>query len=111
MVLALVALLCLFAAAPVRQAWGQSKDLVVNGRKVKTAPQPTYPELARKMNISGIVKVEIVIAPNGSVKSAKAIGGHPLLMDAAVDAARRFKFEPGTEETTGVLPFEFKSTN
>ena len=80
----------------------------IGGRKVKTRGAPIYPELARKMNIAGTVKVEIVIAPNGAVKSAKAIGGHPLLIDAAVDAAKKYKFEPGSEETTTQLAFEFK---
>lgn len=82
----------------------------IGGRKVKTRGAPIYPELARKMNIAGTVKVEIVIAPNGTVKSAKAVGGHPLLIDAAVDAAKKYKFEPGTEETTTQLAFEFKAT-
>jgi TonB family protein len=83
---------------------------MVGGRKVKSKGAPIYPELARKMNIAGTVKVEIVIAPNGSVKSAKAIGGHPLLIDAALDAAKKYKFEPGGEETTTQIAFDFKPT-
>lgn len=77
-------------------------------RKVKSKINPTYPDLARKMAISGVVKVEVVVAPNGSVKSTKVLGGHPLLVDAAVDAVRKWKFEAASEETTGVVEFKFQ---
>jgi TonB family protein len=79
----------------------------IGGRKVKSKPQLVYPELAKNMHIAGSVKVEIVIAPNGTVKSAKALGGHPLLIESAVDAAKKFKFEPGPEETTADVKFDF----
>ncbi len=90
------------AAAPAAHA----QD-TIGGRKVKSKPQLVYPELAKKMNIAGSVKVEIVIAPNGTVKSVKALGGHPLLIDSALDAAKKFKFEPGPEETTADVKFDF----
>lgn len=106
-VMGILLALCLSVVALPHAA--AQNAVVVNGRKAKNHPDLVYPELARKMNISGTVKVEIVIEPNGTVKSAKAVGGHPLLIDAAVDAAKKFKFETATEETTGVLPFEFKS--
>jgi protein TonB len=80
-------------------------------RKAKTKVAPGYPELAKKMNVSGTVKVEIVIAPNGSVKSAKALGGHPLLIEAALDAVKKWKFEPAGEETTQTVAFDFKPSN
>jgi TonB family protein len=76
-------------------------------RAVKTKASPTYPELAKKMNISGVVKVELMVLPNGSVKSAKALGGHPLLIDAAVSAAKQFKYEASTEETKETVEFKF----
>src|ERR1700739_3417271 len=76
-------------------------------RKVKTKVAPAYPELARRMSISGVVKVQVVVAPNGSVKSTKIVGGHPLLVNAAVDAVRKWRFETASEETTGVVEFKF----
>lgn len=78
-------------------------------RKMKTEVKPVFPELAKKMNVSGAVKVEVVISPAGVVKSAKAIGGHPLLIDSALDAVKKCKFEPGSDETTQVIIFNFKS--
>jgi TonB family protein len=76
-------------------------------RKVKTRVSPAYPDLARRMSISGVVKVQVVVAPNGVVKSAKIVGGHPLLVNAAVDAVKKWKFETAAEETTGIVEFKF----
>ena len=77
------------------------------GREVKSRVTPTFPELAKRMNVTGVVKVEVVVAPNGSVKSAKAIGGHPLLIEAAVTAAKNFKYEASPEESKETIEFKF----
>lgn len=77
------------------------------GRKVKSKVEPRYPEVARRFHLSGTVKVQVVINAAGTVRSAKAIGGHPVLADAAVDAAMKWKFEPASDETTQVIPFNF----
>lgn len=76
-------------------------------RKVKTKVAPSYPELARRMAIAGIVKVQVVVAPNGSVKNTKVVGGHPLLVNAAVDAVKKWRFEAASEETSGIIEFKF----
>jgi protein TonB len=68
-------------------------------RKIKSKVSPQYPELARKMNVSGAVKLELVVAANGQVKSVKPLGGHPLLIDAAQNAVKQWKYEPGAEGT------------
>lgn len=77
-------------------------------RRAKTKVQPVYPELARKMNLTGTVKVEVVVAANGTVRDAKVVGGHPVLATAALDAARKWRFEPATVETSGVVDFKFE---
>jgi TonB family protein len=81
------------------------------GRKVKQRVAPVYPELARKLNVSGTVKVEITVLPNGNVKNVKALGGHPVLIEAASDAARKWKFEPAHDETTTVVQFNFSPSS
>jgi TonB family protein len=78
-------------------------------RKIKSRTTPSMPELARRMNISGKVKVEVVIAPDGHVKSSRPIGGHPVLVQTCVDSVKDWKFEPGPEETTQIIEFDFKS--
>ena len=77
-------------------------------RRAKIKVLPVYPDLARKMNLTGTVKVEVVVAPNGTVKEAKVVGGHPVLATAALEAARRWRFEPSTIETSGVVDFKFE---
>lgn len=77
------------------------------GRKVKSEVKPVYPELARKMNLTGTVKVQIDISPAGAVTSAKAVGGHPVFIESAVDAAKKWRFESANSTTTQVLEFRF----
>jgi TonB family protein len=77
-------------------------------RRAKTKVEPTYPDLARKMNLTGTVKVEVVVAPNGTVKEAKVVGGHPVLAGAALEAIRKWRFEPASVETSGVVEFKFE---
>jgi TonB family protein len=76
-------------------------------RKVKSQVAPAYPDLAKQMNVSGTVKLEVVIAQDGHVKSTKAVGGHPLLVSASEDAVKKWKFQPASEDTTEVLQFDF----
>ena len=71
-------------------------------RKLKYRVQPVYPELARKMNLEGTVKVKVQITPQGTVKDAQVLGGHPVLADAAVNAVKQWKYEPGAEATVTV---------
>lgn len=59
-----------------------------------TRVTPVYPAIARQINASGEVQVEITIDENGRVIEAKAIRGHPTLRAAAEDAARKWVFKP-----------------
>ena len=77
-------------------------------RKVKTKVPPAYPELARRMNIRGTVKVLVVVSPNGTVRDSRVVGGNPILVNSAIDAVKKWKFEPAAEETTGVIEFRFE---
>ena len=96
--------------ATLALAFGARSYAAESDRKVKSKVQPIYPELARRMSISGTVKVEIIVAANGSVKSAKVIGGNPVLVNSAVDAVKKWRYETGTEETTQVVEFRFAPT-
>ncbi len=96
--------------------WGsagfaQSGSTDESKRKVKSKVTPVYPDLARRMNVSGKVKIEVVIAPDGRIKSTRVIGGHPLLTQACQDALRDWKFLPGPEETTQIIEFEFHAAD
>ncbi len=77
-------------------------------RRAKVRVQPNYPDLARKMNITGTVKIEVTVAPNGTVKEARIVGGHPVLSTAALDAAKKWRFEPSPTQSTGIIDFKFE---
>jgi TonB family protein len=90
------------------RAVGEDNEI---SRKVKSKVSPTYPEIARRMNISGTVKLVVVVTPNGSVKTTKVLGGHPLLVSAAEDAVKKWKFETAPAEDSGVVEFTFRPDN
>jgi TonB family protein len=89
-------------------ASAQTTSIEDSKRKVKFKTSPAYSELARKMSLAGKVKIEVVIAPDGHVKSSRAVGGHPLLVQSCLDAVKDWRFEPGSEETTQIIEFDFK---
>jgi len=96
---------CVSSATPA--AWSQETEIA---RKLKSKVTPVYPDLARRMSISGTVKVQITVDRNGAVKTYKLVGGHPILAQAALDAVRKWRFETGSDETTGVVEFHFDPT-
>jgi TonB family protein len=75
---------------------------------VKLSPL-RYPPLARQARISGDVQVSIRVRPDGTVASAEALSGHPILSPAAVDNAKKSEFECRgcTSETEYVLTYTF----
>lgn len=106
----LLVFLTIICLAVALGSFGFGQDGSVD-RKVKNKVPPTYPEIARKLGLSGTVKLEVVVAPNGSVKDTKVIGGHPILVSAAVDAVKKWKFETASGESTGTIEFRFDPGN
>ena len=96
------------AAGSIPTARGQEQQEIT--RKIKSKIPPVYPELAKRMSISGIVKVQITVDKSGVVKNSKLVGGHPILANAAMDAVRKWRYETAAEETTGIVEFRFDST-
>jgi protein TonB len=87
--------------------WAQEHEETLT-RKVKSKAAPVYPDIARRMNITGTVKVLVAVTPGGSIKSTKVLGGHPLLVNAALEALKKWRFEPGPDESTGTVEFRFQ---
>jgi len=96
----------LSATLPTLQGMAQTKDALE--RKIVDKVSPVYPALAKRMNLRGVVKLEVVVRPNGTVKSAKVMGGNPVLVDSAADAVQKWKFEPTANETTGIVEVSFE---
>jgi protein TonB len=76
-------------------------------RKAIKNPAPAYPAFAKGINLSGTVKIKAVISPEGQVKQVEVVGGHPLLVNAAVDAVKQWKYAPAKTETPIELEFHF----
>jgi protein TonB len=74
---------------PIQQV---SKGVLI--AKIINMPTPAYPILAKQVRASGAVNVQILIDESGNVISAHAVNGHPMLIHAAEDAARRARFTP-----------------
>ena len=74
--------------APVRVG-GQ-----VQAAKIRHQVLPVYPPLARQARIAGAVHLEAIIARDGVVRSLRVIGGHPLLVRAAVEAVEQWTYYP-----------------
>jgi periplasmic protein TonB len=84
---------------------------VLNGKAI-SLPKPNYPPIARQAHASGTVVVQVTIDENGSVISAHAVSGHPLLQAVAVAAARGARFSPTKlsgqpVKVTGVITYNF----
>lgn len=74
---------------------------------------PVYPSLAQKSKIEGTVVVKVLVGINGNVEKVEVLKSHPLLDNAAVEAAKQFKFVPGKQNGKPVktwvsIPFNFK---
>lgn len=55
---------------------------------------PVYPEIARESNVSGTVRLHVIIGKDGGIKQMEVISGHPLLQQAALDAVRQWQYQP-----------------
>jgi TonB family protein len=92
-----------WAASSSQLMWGQGELT----RKVRTRVTPTFPDLARRLNLSGVVKIRLTVAPNGSIKDATLVGGHPLLANAAMDAVKKWRYEAAPQESSGIIEIYF----
>lgn len=80
-------------------------------RAVKSRIPPVYPEIAKRMKISGVVKVQATVDAEGKVLDAKTVSGNHVLGAAAEDAVRKWKFESGSGTATVTLDINFALAN
>jgi TonB family protein len=76
-------------------------------RRIVDQKAPAYPALARSMALEGTVKVEALVASDGSVKTVDIKGGHPVLAQAAVKAVRQWKWEPAGHDSREQVEVKF----
>ena len=85
----------------------QAQEQAEGKRTIVDRVVPLYPDLARKMQIRGTVRVVVVVAPSGKTKFTQVIGGNPLLAKAAVDAIEKWKWAPAAQESKELVELNF----
>lgn len=78
-----------------------------DARHLRVGTPPAYPEVARQLNVKGVVQVELTVARDGTVKDVRVIGGHPMLTDALVKAVRGWQYEAATKESRVMVKVVF----
>ena len=99
--------LCLLAMSGGLIATGTSFAADEPARRITKRVMPVYPVLANKMKLSGTVKLTAVVDGGGQVTSIKVIGGHPVFIEAASDAAKQYVFQAASAESRETLTFVF----
>jgi TonB family protein len=102
-----VILISLLAISVSSVAQNDMPEQTQAARKVINRVVPGYPAMARPLNLSGTVKLEALVLPNGNVKSIQVVGGNPLLIQSAQNAVRDWKWEKAEHETTESVEFRF----
>jgi TonB family protein len=98
LILAVALVLMVASATPARAA---------DQRAVLSRFAPAYPEIAKRMKISGVVRLEVAVDAAGKVTDVKTLSGNHMLSAAAEDAVRKWKFESGSGTATVEVSLTF----
>jgi TonB family protein len=101
--LIVILMLCSLAVSPISR-----ENPLPSTVDVKFAVSPDYPAVAITANIPGDVLIRVTLGANGDVLETEFVSGPTLLRKAALDAARRWKFEKTAKETKAQLTFSFR---
>ena len=97
-------------------AWGalnaaplaaQTYDQGTSARKVLSRVEPEYPDTLKRLYIGGVVRVEVLVAPNGTVKSTRLLGGSPILGQSTMKALKQWKYAPAAADEVLTVKVEF----
>ena len=104
LVVFIVLLTAVLSSLPVA---AQSTEQNSSDRKVITRVEPEYPDALKRLYIGGVVRLEVLVAPNGAVKSTKLLGGSPILGQSTMKAVKQWKYAPAATEETLTVKLEF----
>jgi TonB family protein len=90
----------LAAAAAIAQADDRQPTLQV---------KPDYPTLLKRMGIGGTVKLNALVAADGTVKKTNIAGGNPMLGEIACSAVKKWKFTPAAQSSTVPVEMVFEA--
>jgi TonB family protein len=84
-----------------------AQDSAQPKRKIISQTMPHYPEIARRMHLTGTVRVAAIVTPDGKVKNVETLGGSPILAQAAQASLSQWKFAPAAAESREVIEIHF----
>jgi TonB family protein len=93
-----------FGSEPVA---AQAHDHNPADRKVITRVEPDYPDALKRLYIGGVVRVEVLVASNGAVKSTKLLGGSPILGQSTMKAIKQWRYAPAASDEVLTVKLEF----
>jgi len=102
-----VALLVLAGLSVCTFPLAKAQQEVASKRRIVDRRAPVYPALARSLALEGTVKVEALVASDGSVKTVDVRGGHPVLAQAAAKAVRQWRWEPAGHDSREQVEVKF----
>jgi TonB family protein len=76
-------------------------------RKVIVSVKPDYPDLLRRAQVGGLVRLKATVLPNGTVSDIEIVGGNPILAERAVAAVKKWKYAPGPNQTIEDVSLSF----
>ena len=76
-------------------------------RKIVTRVEAEYPETLKRLYIGGVVRVEVVVGPNGTVQTTELLGGNPILGQSAMKAIKQWKYASAAAKEKLVVQLEF----
>jgi TonB family protein len=85
----------------------QSNEQSSSERKIVTRVEPEYPDALKRLYIGGVVRLEVEVAPNGVVKSAKLLGGSPILGQSSMKAVKQWRYAPAAADEVLTVKLEF----
>jgi TonB family protein len=85
----------------------QARDENSSDRRLVTRIEPEYPDALKRLYIGGVVRLEVLVAPNGVVKSTKLLGGSPILGQSTMKAVKQWRYAPAATEETLTVKLEF----
>ena len=76
-------------------------------RKVISQVKPAYPQTLKSLHIEGLVRLTVIVLPNGNVSDVAVRGGNPILVESAIKAVKNWKYAPAASQTEEPLVLNF----
>ena len=103
----LLVLTLLFGSAFLTEVPAVAQAHDPGDRKLITRVEPEYPDALKKLYIGGVVRVEVLVAPSGAVKSTTLIGGSPILGQSTMKAIKQWRYAPAAADESLTVKIEF----